>query len=134
MKEKTSESMKTCSATLGSATDRFSGNLRSQFQFYSSRSGRRLHSRKRRKSNQQTLRELRVSSLHGIRILESKKFLLVESEFWALDSGIQLKESRTPLTIGIRNPRRGIQNPRISWNPLHESSNIKKEDTTKSRF
>ena len=51
-------------------------------------------------------------------------------ESWALEYGIQLKESGIPLTIGIRNgnssdkesgiqsPRRGIQNPRLSWIPL----------------
>ena len=58
-------------------------------------------------------------------------------ESWALESGIHLKESGIPLTIGtqnpsstdkywnpvpgIRNPRRGIQNPRQSWTPLHRS-------------
>jgi hypothetical protein len=52
-------------------------------------------------------------------------------ESWALESGIQLKESGIPLTIeilkkvsltyntlntipGIRNPLRGIQNPKLS--------------------
>ena len=34
----------------------------------------------------------------------------------ALDSGIQLKESRILLTIGI-------QNPRLSWIPLQEAIN-----------
>ena len=63
-----------------------------------------------------------------IRIAESERFLLVES-------GIQLKQSGIQLTIGIRNPSstgkvrnlvpgiwnplRGIQNPRLSWIPLH---------------
>ena len=82
-------------------------------------------------------------------ILESEKFWLVESETWekffwwnpkswALESGIQLKESGTPLTIGIRtpsssnkdqnpvpgiriSPRRGIQNPRLCWILLHRT-------------
>ena len=56
-------------------------------------------------------------------------------ESWVLESGIQLKESGIPLTIGIqnpsatdkywnpvpriRNPWRGIQNPGLSWIPLH---------------
>ena len=56
-------------------------------------------------------------------------------ESWALESGIQLKESRIPLTIeiqnpsstdknwnpvpGIRNPPCGIQNPRLSRIRLH---------------
>jgi len=53
----------------------------------------------------------------GIRIAESRKFLLVES-------GIQLKESGIILTIGIQNPSStdkdwnpvgGIHNPRLSW-------------------
>ena len=61
-----------------------------------------------------------------IRIPESGKFLLVESEMretLLLESGIQLKESGISLKIGIRNPRirkslcgirnlwREIQNP-----------------------
>ena len=40
----------------------------------------------------------------GIWIPESEKFLLVESGTWAFESGIQLKESGIPMTIGIRNP------------------------------
>ena len=28
------------------------------------------------------------------------------------------------VVIGIRNPRRGIQNPRLSWTPLHGSENV----------
>ena len=56
-------------------------------------------------------------------------------ESWALESGIQLKEYRTLLKIGIQNPNftnkdrnpvpgirnlgRGIQNQRLSWIPLH---------------
>ena len=64
---------------------------------------------------------------------ESDKFLLVES-------GIQFKESGIPLTIGIqnpsstnkdwnpvpgiRNPQRGIQNPRLSWIPLYMGRHI----------
>ena len=67
----------------------------------------------------------------GIRIAESGKFLLVESGILVLESGIQLKESRIILTTGIQNPsstdkdwnpvcgirnlRRGIHNPRLSW-------------------
>jgi len=35
---------------------------------------------------------------------ESGKIRLAVSESWALKSGIQLKESVIPLTIGIRNP------------------------------
>ena len=35
---------------------------------------------------------------------ESSKVLLWNQEFWALESGVQLKESGIPLTIGIRNP------------------------------
>ena len=62
-------------------------------------------------------------------------FCLWNPEPWALESGIQLKESGIPLTIGIqnqsstdkdRNPvpgiwkqRREIQNPRQAWIPLH---------------
>ena len=60
---------------------------------------------------------------------------ILNPESWVLDSGIQLKDSRIPLTIGIqnpsstdkywnpvpgiRNPHRRIQNPRLSWISLH---------------
>ena len=69
----------------------------------------------------------------GIRNLG--KFCLWNPKSWALESRIQLRESGIPLTIGIqkpsstekdsnpvpgiRNPRRGIQKPRLSWIPLH---------------
>ena len=44
----------------------------------------------------------------------------MESGFWALESEIQLKESRIPLTFGIRNPLPGIPNPqRGIWISLH---------------
>ena len=62
-------------------------------------------------------------------------FCLWNPESWALESGIQLKESGIPLTIGIqnpsstdkdwnpvpsiRNPRCGIQNSSLSWILLH---------------
>ena len=63
-------------------------------------------------------------------------FCLWNPESWALESGIQLKKSGIPLTMigiqnpsssdkdwnpvpGIQNPRRGIQNQRLSWIPLH---------------
>ena len=58
-------------------------------------------------------------------------------ESWVLETGIQLKESGIPLTIGIqnpsstdkywnpvpgiRNPRCGIQNTRLSQIPLHRA-------------
>ena len=68
---------------------------------------------------------------------ESGNILLVESGILGLRiPKIQLKESGIPLTIrvqypsstdkdwnsvpGIRNPPRGIQNPRPSWIPIHE--------------
>ena len=57
-----------------------------------------------------------------------------------MESGIQFKESEIPLTIGIqnpsftdkywdtvhgiRNPRRGIQNSRLSWIPFHEAMSV----------
>ena len=67
-----------------------------------------------------------LSSLHckEIRIPDPVKFLLVNPESWALESGIQLKESRIQLPVGIwnssstdnksgiQNPQRRIQNPR----------------------
>ena len=58
---------------------------------------------------------------------------------WVLESGIQLKESEIPFTIGIRNPNSthkvrnpvpairnrqlGIQKPRLSWILLHGTKN-----------
>ena len=71
----------------------------------------------------------------GIRNLG--KFYTWNLESWALELGIQHKESGIPLTIGIhnpsstykdwnqvpgiRNPLCGIQNPRLSWIPLYEA-------------
>ena len=59
----------------------------------------------------------------------------LNSESWVLGSGIQLRESGIPLTIGVQNPistdkdwnpvpgiwnpRYGIQNPSLSWIRLH---------------
>ena len=64
-----------------------------------------------------------------------KKFCLWNPEPWALESGIQLKESEILQRNGIQNPsstdkdwnqvaaiwnpRRGIQNPRLTWIPLY---------------
>ena len=75
-----------------------------------------------------------VTSYKEIRAPEFEKFLIVESGILGLESRIQLKESRIPLTIGIQNPRSidkywnpvpriwnprpGMQNPRLSWPPL----------------
>ena len=78
---------------------------------------------------------------------EGGKFFFVESRILGrLESTIPLKESGIPKTITIRNPisidedrnpvpgirnlRRGIQNPRLSWIPLHwtkVSSRVKKK-------
>ena len=79
----------------------------------------------------------RIAQGKGIRIPQSGKFSLMESESWVLESGLQLKESGIPLTIGIqnpsstdkywnpvsgiRNPRCGVHNPRLSWIPFYES-------------
>ena len=65
-----------------------------------------------------------IAPCKGLRIPESGKILLMES-------GIQLKESRIHLTIGIRDPTdkhwnrvsgirnttQGILNPTNDWNP-----------------
>ena len=32
---------------------------------------------------------------------------------------IKTVKNRNPAVFGIRNPQRGIQNPRMSWIPLH---------------
>ena len=65
------------------------------------------------------------------RIPESDEFFLVDPESFALESGIQLKESSIRLktgiqnslwlvrnvesVLGIRNPRPRVQSPRMSW-------------------
>ena len=92
---------------------------------------------------------LEVAWCNGIRIPESKNVLLVGSRIWenlllnlkswALESGIQLKESVIPPTITIQNPstvpptkteihhleilnpQSGIQNPRLSWILFHRA-------------
>ena len=51
----------------------------------------------------------RVSNIASPRVRESrfrnaKNFYLWNPESWALESGMELKESRIPLTIVIRNP------------------------------
>ena len=48
----------------------------------------------------------------GFRILESGKFHLWNPKSWALESGIYLKESGIPQTIGIQNPSSTDKN----WN------------------
>ena len=79
--------------------------------------------------------EILITPYKGIRISESGNFCWWNPESWALKSGIQLKECGIPLTIeihnssstdknwnpvpGIRNPQRGIQNPRLSWISLY---------------
>ena len=50
---------------------------------------------------------------------DSWKLLLVDSGSWALSPGVQIKETGIPLTITIRNPRHGIQGPRLSCIPIH---------------
>ena len=62
----------------------------------------------------------------GFWILESKtleKFFWWNPESWALESGIQLKESGAQLTIGIRTPSSSYkeQNPVPGIRPVHES-------------
>ena len=64
------------------------------------------------------------STLHVRESRTGENFCLWNPESWALESGIQLKESRIPLndwnpqrlesSTVFRNPRRGIQNPRLS--------------------
>ena len=70
---------------------------------------------------------------------ESGKFCLCDPDSWALESGIQLKESGIPLTMesriqvtlkewnpvpGIRYPRRGIQNPGLTLIALHGTNQL----------
>ena len=84
---------------------------------------------------------LLLTSLH---VRESRfpiqgNFCSWNPEYWALQSGTHLKDSGIPLKIGIQNPsssgkdwnsvswiwnpRHGIQNPRLSWIPLHDEPN-----------
>ena len=70
--------------------------------------------------------------------MESRSWENFAFGIWNLESGIQLKESGIPSTIGIqnpssiyknwnpvpgiRNPQCGIQDPRLSWIPLHQGN------------
>ena len=69
-----------------------------------------------------------IREIFACKIRNPGKLCLWNPESRVLESGIQLKESRIPLTIGnknpssgirIRNPRRGIQNRGLSWIPSH---------------
>ena len=51
----------------------------------------------------------------GIRNPESMKFCLRNPKSWALESGIQLKGSGIPLTIGIQNPSATDKEPGIQY-------------------
>ena len=60
---------------------------------------------------------------------------------WVLESGIQLMESGIPLKIQIQNPSftdkfwnlvPGIQNPRLSWTPLHGARRTKSSRASRS--
>ena len=51
----------------------------------------------------------------GIRVPESGKFCLWNVESWVLESGIQLKESGIPLTIGIRYPSSSAKGSGIQY-------------------
>ena len=54
----------------------------------------------------------------GIRIPESRNFCQWNTESLGLESGIQLQETGTPLTIGIRNPSStGKDLESSNWNP-----------------
>ena len=65
-----------------------------------------------------------VNSVFGLRVLWVKDLWNLES--WALESGIQLKESGIPLTIGIWNPYSLIRSPESStWSPESTTWNPK---------
>ena len=76
--------------------------------------------------NGRQMRDCGKSSWLFIAPCKGKRIL--EPGILALDSGTQLWESGSPLKIywnsapGIRNPRRGNQNPPLSWIPLLEAS------------
>ena len=88
-----------------------------------------------------TLPNCIIRSMYGNPVPESGKFgtrkkvCRWKPKFWALRSGMQLKESGIPLTnpeskfhtnwnpvCGIRNPGSGIQNSRMSLIPLHRTT------------
>ena len=58
------------------------------------------------------------SSEYKIRDFKQKKFGIQPF----LGSGIHRAGIRNPV-LGIRNPQGGIQNPRLSWIPLHGTTN-----------
>ena len=72
-----------------------------------------------------TALSLLCSIVRQFQILESRKFLLVESEFLGSGIRIQIQESGIPLTIEIRNPSSTDKDPgssiqsriqlRLSW-------------------
>ena len=75
-----------------------------------------------------TKRTFFIAPCRGIPIPESVKFLLAESRVQVKGSGIPLRIGiQNPDSIdrdwnqvpGIRNPQPGIQNPILSWIPLH---------------
>ena len=81
------------------------------------------------------VRDTTIRDILACEIRNPGKFCKWNPEPWALESGIQLKQSGIPLTIGIqnpsstdkdwnpvpsiRNPGRGIQNPTLSWIRLY---------------
>ena len=83
------------------------------------------------------VRDTGIRDIFACGIRNPGRFELGNLKSWALESGIHLKESEIPLTIGTqnpsstdkywnpvpgnRNPRRGIRNPRQSWTPLRGS-------------
>ena len=55
--------------------------------------------------------------MFGRGIRNPEKFSSWNPEFWGLESGIQLKESSIPLTVGTQNPESRIQVPLTKiWN------------------
>ena len=79
-------------------------------------------------SSAQSVKNSRHVRVSGFQKTWDETFCVWNLESWAFESGIQLKESRIPLTIEIQNPSStdkdwnpvpGIQNPKLSWISLH---------------
>ena len=81
-----------------------------------------------------------IAPFRGIR--DPENLCLWNPECWSLESGKQLKESRTPSTIGFRSPKstdkesgiHGVESRiQVSWIPLHITP-VKLRNFEKKKF
>ena len=110
--------MKTCSATLGSATDRFSGNKPALLVSV-------LLFSEWKKTALEKTEEIKLANIER-----------TESEFasWNPDSGIQeiFACGIRILGFGFRNTAQGIQNPTNDWNPESTAWNSESKNILES--